>query len=756
MAGHYRVDIRRRLQTTVQTLDSVELKDDDDSPSVVIRGVLIKEDARLDRWLGHLGDVSAAWNDLTHQRQQFKAASKIKARYTLTFSPQSDRRLAFEFRWEDEVPGVQRSPGGRRRNVKINQIFMRYAHTPDERIYGLGEQYSSLEHNGKRLPIIAAEQGIGRGKQPTTFMFNRMFFGSGGSWHTTYSAIPHYVTSKARSLFLTNFSYAEFDFTDDEKISILSTTPTNRLTGQIIGARSVPETVEAYTEYSGRMGPLPEWAYAGGVILGMTGGSKRVRDVVAKLKDADVPLAGLWLQDWGGARNTSIGIERVWWNWELDESQYPDWHELREEAAAGGARLLTYVNPFLMDASGSKGRLYREAKERGYMVRAVHGGVYRLGSEPGVSFGLLDLTNPDARDWIEDIIVRMVNETGASGWMADFGEYLPFDCKLHSGEMPVAVHNRYPEDWAELNRRALRRAGLETGSGDSIGGDGVFWSRSASTLTPKHARLMWLGDQLVSWDAHDGMKSALLGMLQGGLSGLGISHSDVGGYTATPGRHRTRELLMRWMEFSALSDAVFRTHQGNRPLHNAQPWDTPELLDHLGAFARLHRCLAPYRRELMRESSLTGMPITRPLLMHYAHDPVASNVATQFLIGRDILAAPVMDRATPRVHVYLPPGDVWLDVWTTQLSPIQPTGANRDDEDADDFDSRNHHAGNGAWVTADAPLGWPAVFIRRGAGKPAQAAAAAMREWAMERGGLPGHRRVYPMDPVEKLVLGLY
>ena len=266
----------------------------------------------------------------------------------------------------------------------------------------------------------------------------------------------------------------------------------------------------------------------------------------------------------------------------------------------------------------------------------------------------------------------------------------------------------------------------------------------------------------MSWDAHDGMKSALLGLLQGGLSGLGISHSDVGGYTATPGRHRTRELLMRWMELSALADAVFRTHQGNRPLHNAQPWDTPELLDHLGAFARLHGCLAPYRRTLMRESSLTGMPITRPLLMHYAHDPVASNVATQFLIGRDVLAAPVMDRSTPRVHVYLPPGDVWLDVWTTQRSPIQPTGAStgggaegggaEDLNPNPNYDSR----GYGAWVTVDAPLGWPAVFIRRGAGKPAQAAAAAMREWAVERGGLPGHRRVYPMDPVENLVLGLY
>jgi hypothetical protein len=53
-------------------------------------------------------------------------------------------------------------------------------------------------------------------------------------------------------------------------------------------------------------------------------------------------------------------------------------------------------------------------------------------------------------------------------------------------------------------------------------------------------------------------------------------------------------------------------------------------------------------------------------------------------------------------------------------------------------------------------MGWPAVFSRADAGKPATRAAAAMREWAAERGGLPPHRHVAPMDPVEKLVLGLY
>ena len=109
----------------------------------------------------------------------------------------------------------------------------------------------------------------------------------------------------------------------------------------------------------------------------------------------------------------------------------------------------------------------------------------------------------------------------------------------------------------------MRRAGLGAPA-EGGNGEGFFFSRSASSLTPTHTPLMWLGDQLVSWDAHDGLKSALLGMVQGGLSGLSMSHSDIGGYTATPGRSRTSELLMRWMELSALSDAIFRTHQAGR------------------------------------------------------------------------------------------------------------------------------------------------------------------------------------------------
>lgn len=69
-----------------------------------------------------------------------------------------------------------------------------------------------------------------------------------------------------------------------------------------------------------------------------------------------------------------------------------------------------------------------------------------------------------AVEWIENIIRDMVLSAGVDdtgtpriqGWMADFGEYLPFNGKLASGEDPVLAHNRYPEDWAALNRRVLR------------------------------------------------------------------------------------------------------------------------------------------------------------------------------------------------------------------------------------------------------------------------------------------------------------
>jgi sulfoquinovosidase len=178
--------------------------------------------------------------------------------------------------------------------------------------------------------------------------------------------------------------------------------------------------------------------------------------------------------------------------------------------------------------------------------------------------------------------------------MSDFGEYLPFDAILKSGVSAAAMHNEFPGLWARTCREAQQEAGRD--------GDVVFWSRSASVSrrvtcpwrpselasasatrlvyarSPAWSTAFWAGDQTTTWDSYDGLASALRGMLSGGLSGLAISHTDLGGYTmlVVPNETmvvRSRELLQRWMEMSVFSDSIFRSHVGNLPELSAQVSD---------------------------------------------------------------------------------------------------------------------------------------------------------------------------------------
>lgn len=185
-----------------------------------------------------------------------------------------------------------------------------------------------------------------------------------------------------------------------------------------------------------------------------------------------------------------------------------------------------------------------------------------------ITFATLDLNNPDAVLWMQNIIIRETLERAqSSGWMCDFGEYLPFDAVLYpyndavdAGEM----HNKYPEQWAALTRGAIERyqtqrrmrkmtkkmQGLDLGMGEiqrrvmsrqlneveeEEDEEIMFFMRSAWTQSPQHVPVFWLGDQLQSWDDFDGLGSVFLGALSSGLSGHAVSHSDIGGYNAEIG-----------------------------------------------------------------------------------------------------------------------------------------------------------------------------------------------------------------------------
>eukprot|EP00966_Prymnesium_polylepis_P151969 3510372-Prymnesium_polylepis.1 len=255
------------------------------------------------------------------------------------------------------------------------------------------------------------------------------------------------------------------------------------------------------------MSPLPDWIGGGGVVVGFEGGTKAVRELWSRLREFGVPLAAFWLQDWTGLRRDAFGA-RLWWNWELDPGWYPGWAELETELRAAGARLTTYINPYLSNSVARLGKnhtrnLWAEAAARGYLVRNASGAPYIQQSGSNTfTFSSIDLTNPDARTWTKRLIrCNMLGDQGGcdgnatasapqGGYMSDFGsgaarahvrsparsEYIPFDAQLHSGAPARTVHNAYPALWAQTCREAQREAGRD--------GDVVFWSRSASPASP--------------------------------------------------------------------------------------------------------------------------------------------------------------------------------------------------------------------------------------------------------------------------------
>jgi sulfoquinovosidase len=299
----------------------------------------------------------------------------------------------------------------------------------------------------------------------------------------------------------------------------------------------------------------------------------------------------------------------------------------------------------------------------------------------------VDLTNPEARAWIKAIIKEELIGNGASGWMADFGEGLPYDAVLLSGADPKSYHNRYAEEWAEVNREAIRDAGRE----DDI----VFFNRSGYLRSPEYSTLFWLGDQLVSWDEHDGIKSVVTGLLSSGLSGYSLEHTDIGGYTAIDHPllkyYRSKELLMRWTELAAFT-AVFRTHEGNRPEVNHQIYSDEETLRHFSRFAKVYASWEPYRIKLIEEATDTGLPVVRHPFIHYPHDPEVYDRDYQFMVGSEFMVAPVLDPSEETVKVYLPAGR-WVHVWSGR-----------------EYGSLEE----GVYETVDAPIGEPVVLYKEG------------------------------------------
>ena len=131
---------------------------------------------------------------------------------------------------------------------------------------------------------------------------------------------------------------------------------------------------------------------------------------------------------------------------------------------------------------------------------------------------------------------------------------------------------------------------------------------------------------------------------------------------------------------------VMRSHEGNRPDENWQFDSDVDTLTHIAGLTNVHKALKPYLIHADRQKAEQGIPMIRPLFFYY-DEPFTFEVDDMYLLGRDLLVAPVLNPGCDHMSIILPK-DQWIHLWTGTLH-------------------------GGGWVEVDVPYGKPPVFYRK-------------------------------------------
>ncbi len=368
-----------------------------------------------------------------------------------------------------------------------NRIWLRLAANPDDHIYGCGEQFSYFDLRGKPFPLWTSEQGVGRNKTSYVTWQADCKENAGGDYYWTFFPQPTFVSTQKYYCHVDNSCYMNFDFSAPEYHELALWE--DKTTLRFECADTYIALLEKLTALLGRQPELPDWVYDG-VTLGIQGGTEVCQQKLDTMRNAGVKVNGIWAQDWSGIRMTSFG-KRVMWNWKWNSDNYPQLDSRIKQWKEEGVQFLSYINPYV----ASDKDLCAEAARHGYLAKDATGGDYLV--EFGEFYGgVVDLTNPEAYDWFKDVIKKNMIALGCSGWMADFGEYLPTDTYLHNGVSAEIMHNAWPALWAKCNYEALQ----ETGKLGEI----LFFMRAGYTGSQKYSTMMWAGDQNVDWSLDDG------------------------------------------------------------------------------------------------------------------------------------------------------------------------------------------------------------------------------------------------------------
>lgn len=500
----------------------------------------------------------------------------------------------------------------------------------DEKFYGFGDKTGHLNKRGYEYEMWNTDD-------PSPHV---------ESYKSLYKSIPFFITLREKhtfGIFFDNNFKTYFNMGKENNEYYYFGSDDGNLDYYFISGTDMSEVVNGYTYLTGRT-PLPQkWTLGYQQSRWSYDTDNRVKEIADNFRKHNIPCDVIHL-------DIDYMDEFKVFTW--DKEKFSEEKKLLKGLNNDGFKVVTIIDPGVKKEADYD--IYEEGLKNNYFATDKDKVVYVNKVWPGDSV-FPDFSDSKVREWWAENQKIMI-DAGVNGiWNdmnepASFNGPLPDDVQFKNegrGGDHTEIHNVYGHLMSKATYEGIKKHSNKRP---------FVITRACYAGTQKYSTV-WTGDNQSFWE-HLRMSVPMLCNL--GLSGISFAGVDVGGFSfdCTP------ELLSRWVQVGCFSP-LFRNHSAMHT-RDQEPWSfDEETLNINRKYIELRYKLLPYLYDLLWQGETNGLPVMRPLVLHYSDDNMVHEINDEFLVGTNILVAPIVEQGKRARAIYLPK-DKWIDYWTKE------------------------------------------------------------------------------------------
>ncbi|MGM8250535.1 glycoside hydrolase family 31 protein [Clostridium perfringens] len=468
---------------------------------------------------------------------------------------------------------------------------------------------------------------------------------------TYYKTIPFYVALKEEAtygIFFDNSFRSYFDMGKEMGDRIFFGAIGGQIQYYFIPGENIKEVVKNYTALTGRMEMPPLWSLGYQQCRFSYFSQEEVRELVKTFEEKDIPLDVVYLD---------IDYMDGFRVMTFKTPNFDDAAGLIGDLKEKGIRTITIIDPGVK--VDEEYDVFKRGKEGNHFTKKLDGEMFIGAVWPGDS-AFPDFSNKACREWWKSELKKFISEHGMDGIWNDMNEPCVFnndhktmlETCLHNSDNGVIEHKEFHNRYGFEMSRCSKDAQEELHPNER----GFSMTRATYAGGQRYSSV-WTGDNMSLWSQ---MRMSISMNANLGISGFSFVGNDVSGF----GLDSSEELFIRWMEMGPFIP-IFRNHS-NMYTRRQEPWAFGPRAEKIAKKSiELRYELLPYIYDLYYISHKEGLPIFRPMIMEYEKDMNLLNMREQFMLGENMIVAPVLYEGERSKTVYLPKGS-WFNYFTME------------------------------------------------------------------------------------------